>query len=279
MNARDLPDGFHDHFSSRAGPYARFRPSYPDELASGLAALSPRSRLAWDAGAGSGQLSTVLAGRFERVIATDASAEQLAHAVSHPRVEFRRARAEASGLDAGTVDLAVSAQAAHWFDLDRYYAEVRRVASSPDAVVALVSYGIGDLDGAPGEVLLHFHGVVLADHWPPERRHVEEGYRSLPFPFPEFGRELDDELGPMPKALRGSWTLEELVGYVGTWSALRSLTRERGDAPFAAFRRDLARAWGDPAARREVRWPLSIRAGRIQGAPPDAIRGTLRASD
>jgi SAM-dependent methyltransferase len=245
---------FRDFFSTKAAQYAASRPGYPLELVDFLADASPRLGLAWDAGAGSGQLSTLLARRFERVVATDASAAQLAHAVAHPNVEYRLARAEESGLEAGTVDLAVSAQAAHWFDLDLYYREVRRVAA-PRALVALVTYGVGDIDGAPGEVFSNFHSSVLAAHWPPERRHAEEGYRALPFPFEEMAA---------PKLfLREDWTLDQLTGYVDTWSALRSLVREQGDAPIAAFRRDLARAWGDPSTRREVRWPMSIRAARV----------------
>lgn len=254
-----MSGGFHDHFSAQASQYAAYRPSYPDELADFLAGASPRLRLAWDAGAGSGQLSTLLAGRFERVVATDASPEQLAHAARRVNVEYRHARAEESGIESGSVDLAVSAQAAHWFDLDRYYAEVRRVAAD-DALVALVTYGIGDVDGAPGEVFSRFHSVVLASHWPPERRHVEAGYRTLPFPF--------DEIAPPSLLLRDEWTLEQLQGYVETWSAVRSLVREQGDAPLSGLRSELARAWGDPARRREIRWPLSVRVGRVRRAPP-----------
>jgi SAM-dependent methyltransferase len=250
---------FRDHFSPKAAEYAASRPTYPSELVDFLADASPRRRLAWDAGAGSGQLSVLLANRFERVIATDASVEQLAHAVPHPRVEYRRARAEDSiGLEGGAVDLAVSAQAAHWFDLDEYYREVRRVAA-PDALVALVSYGVAEIEGdSVNAVFRRFHDVVLGEHWPPERLHVEAGYRSLPFPFVEIAT---------PKlVLRVRWTLEELEGYVDTWSALRSLLREGGQPRLAAFRRELALAWGGPSAPREVRWPLSIRAARVGSA-------------
>src|SRR5207249_7256547 len=119
---------FQDHFSDKAAGYAAYRPVYPPALVDALAALAPGRGLAWDAGCGSGQLSLLLAQRFDRVIATDASADQIAHATAHPKVEYRCAPAEASGLADGIADLAVAAQAAHWFDLPDYYAEVRRVA-------------------------------------------------------------------------------------------------------------------------------------------------------
>jgi SAM-dependent methyltransferase len=119
--------GFKDHFSARAAAYAAYRPRYPTPLVGFLAGVAPSTDVAWDCGCGSGQLSVDLTRRFTRVVATDASAQQLAQAVPHPRVEYRHAAAEGSGLLDGSIDVAVAAQAAHWFDLAAYYGEGRRV--------------------------------------------------------------------------------------------------------------------------------------------------------
>jgi SAM-dependent methyltransferase len=219
-----------------------------------LARLAPARRLAWDAGCGSGQLSALLAGSFDRVVATDASPEQIAQSRSHAGVEYRCASAEASGLPDGVVDLATAAQAAHWFDLPAYYAEVRRVVRS-GAIVALISYGVVTVDAALDAVLRPFYRNVLGSFWPPERRHVDEGYRSLPFPFPE--------LEAPALEIRLDWRLEDLVGYVGTWSAAWALERVAGQGPLASLRRELARAWGPPTEVRTVRWPLALRVGRV----------------
>jgi SAM-dependent methyltransferase len=113
-----------DHFSAVAARYAAYRPHYPRALVDVLGA----GDVAWDIGCGSGQLAVALAERFERVIATDLTQQQLDAAVPHPRVEYRRAPAEESGLADASVDLAVAAQAAHWFDWPRFIAEVGRVA-------------------------------------------------------------------------------------------------------------------------------------------------------
>jgi SAM-dependent methyltransferase len=244
---------FQDHFSARAQGYAAHRPGYPRELAELLARLAPRRGLAWDAGCGSGQLAVLLAELFARVVATDASAEQLRHAPRRAGVAYLRARAEANGLAARTVDLACAAQAAHWFDLPAYFAEVRRVAGR-DAIVALVCYGQSQLEPGPDEVLQRFHGGELGPHWPPERAHAEDGYRSLWFPF--------EELEAPALELRALWSLGEFLGYSETWSGLQRLERAEGRAPIEAFRRELSRAWGDPDARRVVRWPLGLRIGR-----------------
>ncbi len=138
---------FPDHFSDRAEGYAAHRPGYPAALLELLAGAAPRRGLVWEAGCGSGQLSVPLAERFRRVIGTDASPEQLARAARHPRVAYRCELAERSSLPAGSVDLAVTAQAAHWFDLGSYYGEVRRVAA-PGAALALVTYGLFRVDSA-----------------------------------------------------------------------------------------------------------------------------------
>lgn len=246
--------GFKDHFSAGAALYAVHRPGYPRQLADFLAGLSPGCDLALDCGCGSGQLSVLLAERFARVIATDASAEQIAHAVAHPRVRYRCAPAERSGLADASCDLVAAAQAAHWFDLDAFYAEVRRIAR-PGGGLALISYGLIEIEGEVGALVHRFYGQILGPYWPAERRLVDDGYRSLPFPF--------REVTPPAMALSASWTLPQLKGYIATWSALAPLRRALGDAPGEAFFAALAAAWGAPETARDVRWPLAIRAGRL----------------
>jgi SAM-dependent methyltransferase len=245
-----------DHFSRVADGYAAYRPAYPAALVDFLAERAPAHDLAWDAGCGSGQLSVGLAHRFTRVIATDVSVEQLGRAAPHPRIEYRRAGAGASGIPPGTVDLATAAQAAHWFDLPAYFAEVRRV-SRPGAILALVSYGLIRITPGVDAVIDAFY-EMLGPHWPPERRHVENGYRSLPFPFAE-------QPTP-PMDMRETWTLPHVLGYVETWSALRGAERETSPVPFEDFRRELGRVWGAAGARRPVRWELALRVGRVDVA-------------
>lgn len=244
---------FKDHFSQGSGTYAARRPTYPAALVDWLADMAPGTGLALDVGCGTGQLSALLARRFGRVVATDASAAQVASARPEPGVEYRVAPAEASGLDAGSADLLTVAQAAHWFDLDAFYAEARRVLR-PGGVLALITYGIITIDETVDPVFGHFYWNVVGPYWPPERRHVEEGYRSLPFPFAE--------IAAPPLAIEVAWDLEELVGYIDTWSAVRAAERALGTSPLPAARQALAAVWGDPATRRAMRFPLSLRVGR-----------------
>ena len=243
-----------DHFSGHAEAYAAYRPGYPAALVEALAAASPARERAWDVGCGSGQLSVQLAAAFREVVATDAFERPIREARPHPRVAYRVAPAEASGLPAASCDLLVAAQAAHWFDLPAFYAEARRVARS-GALLALVTYGLHQVDPDLDEVVRRFYGETVGAYWPPERRHIEDGYASLPFPFPAVALP--------PCAMSARWTLPELLGYVRTWSATQRAVKVLGEPVLRPFEAEMTRGWGDPAARREVRWPLAVRAGRL----------------
>ncbi len=251
---------FHDHFSQRAAGYATYRPHYPQALVDFLFHLTAgparqSKATVWESGCGSGQLTHDLADRFDHVIATDASADQIAQTKPHPHVEYRIARAEASGLPDQSVDLAVAAQAAHWFDLDAYSAEVRRVVRG-GGLVALIVYGIHITDDAKIDpIVKRFYHEALSAFWPPQRRFVEEQYRTIPFPF--------DEVSSPMFEMRAEWNLSEMLGYVETWSAVGALAKAKGRAPIEMFRDEVSAAWGGAHSRRVIRWPLSMRLGRV----------------
>lgn len=245
---------FYDHFAKIARQYADSRPSYPAALFDWLAAQCNRHELAWDCAAGSGQASLSLAQHFQRVIATDASAAQITQAIAHPRIVYHVATAEDSGLKARSADLVTVAQALHWFDVNRFYAEVRRVLK-PGGVLAVWSYGVLQVEGKEVDARVQrFYHEEVGPYWPPERHHVETGYRELAFPFalidaPAFAMQLD-------------WNLEQLLGYFRSWSATAAYSAARGSDPVAVIEQDLRTCWGDPAQPRTVTWPLTLLAGR-----------------
>lgn len=246
--------GFKDHFSGHAGDYARHRPTYPAELFTWLAALAPRHERAWDCGTGNGQAARGLAGHFAQVIATDASAQQIAAAEPAPRIEFRVAPAENSGLPDASVDLVTVGQALHWFDLDAFYAEARRVLR-PGGAIAAWAYALTRVTPEIDAAVLRFYEEVVGPYWPFERRHVESGYRTLPFPF--------DELADTPSlCVSADWDRAAFCAYLRTWSAAKRFEEARGFDPVDAFEQELAAAWGDRGTVRRVSWPIAIRAGR-----------------
>lgn len=245
---------FPDHFSEQSAGYAEFRPRYPDALFEWLASQCKHRRVAWDCATGSGQAAFGVAEHFQHVLATDASEAQLQHALPHPRIEYRVARAEASGLPAASVDLVTVAQALHWLHLDQFFAEVRRVLR-PDGLFAAWGYGLTSISPEIDPVVAHFYAAVVGPYWPPERAMVEDEYRSIPFPFIDV---------PAPAfTIERPLTLDELTGYIGTWSAVRRYIVANGSDPVAAMREALLPLWGPAGESRPVVWQLFVRAGRL----------------
>lgn len=244
---------FKDHFSGHANAYARYRPDYPPELFEYLASLTPRREVALDCATGSGQAAVGLAEHFALVVASDGSVSQLQNAEPHPNVEYIGNLAERPALRAGTVDLVVAAQAAHWFDHERFYPEVKRVLKS-DGALALWTYGLTDIEPQVDAIMRHFYRDVVGSYWPPERRWVESAYRDLPFPMQEISAPSFE--------LRLQWDLDSLIGYIGTWSAVQRYQRATGVDPLPVLRAEIAPAWGSPVAAKTVTWPLHLRVGR-----------------
>jgi SAM-dependent methyltransferase len=246
---------FPDHFSGHARDYARYRPTYPSSLFSAVSSLPHRRLRCWDAGTGSGQAATGLAEFFQEVVATDASAEQIAHAAPCPGVTYRVAPAEDPGLEEASVDLVTAAQAVHWFDQKRFFEGVRRVGA-PGGAVAVWAYDLFQVpESAPVEAVFHeFHATVEA-YWPSERALVARHYADLFFPF--------EEIPVAPVTMTADWSLERVLGYLSTWSAVKRCAAETGRDPIAEFEERFADAWGDPARTKSVTWPLVLRAGRV----------------
>lgn len=249
---------FRDEFSSVAAQYALHRPVYPRALFDFIATLPARRALAWDCATGNGQAARALAPLFTRVIATDASDAQLAHATPAPNIEYRVARAEASGVAADSVDLVTVAQAMHWFELDTFFDEVRRVVRVGGAL-AVWGYGDGALDTPALASELHrFYSETVGAYWPPARRVLDSEYRDFVMPFTEVSA---------PRiALAADWTLAGLGGYVRTWSATQRYIAANGRDPVDALVERLRPHWGEASATHRVTWPLwlrcSVRGGR-----------------
>lgn len=247
------PDAvFKDHFSGQAADYERYRPGYPDELFDFLASIAPARDRALDVATGSGQAAVGLARHFAHVRATEPSAEQLARARRHPRVEYLRETAESIAAPDGHFDLVTAAQAAHWFDAPRFNAEAERVLR-PGGVIALWTYEKFRVDTAIDALVDDFYRNVVGPYWPRERRHVEEGYRSLVFPF--------DELSTPTFVLETRWDVATAIRYLGTWSAVQRYRAARACDPLVLIEPLLAAAWGTGA--RLLRWPIHLRVARI----------------
>ena len=245
--------GFKDHFSLRSDGYARYRPTYPDELFRFLASTAVNHDVAWDCATGSGQAAVTLTDYFSTVVASDASRSQIDAATTHPNVEYRVAGAEQSGLADNSVDLVTVGQAFHWFDQDDFFAEASRVLK-PAGVLAIWCYELCHVTIKCDAIVDTLYRDIVGEFWPPERLMIEQGYSNVKLPgeavaVPDFEMSL-------------AWRAADMLGYLRTWSACKRYEAEKGSDPVREIAAQLVAAWGDE--ERQVSWPLCLKASRAK---------------
>lgn len=255
MNNQNVSSHFEDHFSKQAQTYAQYRPTYPKEIYSYLASIAPGQSLAWDCGTGNGQAAVGLADHFEKVFATDASAEQVSRAVSNPKVEYHVETAEHISLSDSTVDLVTVAVAIHWFNFDKFYREVRRVLK-PNGILAAWTYNLTQISPEIDALVKEYYFETLHGFWPERLRYLEEGYKTIPFPF--------EEIDPPLFAMKADWTLNQFAGFLNSWSATQRYKEQNGRHPLESIWDRLSTAWGLEDDVQTVSWPLHFRIGRQQ---------------
>lgn len=243
---------FKDHFSQVAAAYAHWRPTYPDALFDAITAIVPATASVWEPGCGSGQATRGLSKRFAHVHATDPSNAQIeqhwARVEQVDNVSLAVEAGEATALPDRSVDLVAVAQALHWFDRSRFFAECERVLR-PGGVLAVWTYQdmvfAGDV-----EVAADAFRTEIAPYWPAERVEVDTGYGDYAWPFPA--------LTAPSLWLTAEWTLPQLLGYLGSLSATARCHAASGRDPVETHSAALADAWGDLAQVRTMRWPLIL---------------------
>lgn len=249
---------FKDYFSQHSSDYARYRPRYPDALFVYLASLCPSHRQAWDCATGNGQAALSLTQCFRRVVATDASEAQLQQTTPHNQITYRVAPAEASGLRDRSCDLVIVAQALHWFDITQFYLEASRVLK-PEGILAVWCYELMQISPEIDQQVSNYYRSVVGNYWPAERRLIEQRYQTLDFPFAE--------IDTPPFSMTATWSFNQLVGYLKTWSATQRFLNQHQQNPLDQIIPDLAMAWGDLEASYPVVWPIHLRVGRVENSP------------
>jgi len=251
-----------DNFSAHSEAYARFRPIYPPGLVAWLCKLPPKRNTLWDCATGNGQLALALAPYFEQVLATDISKNQLANALQLPNVTYSVQAAEQTDIETGSVDMITVAQAIHWFNFEHFYAEVRRVAKE-NAVLAVVGYGLIRINDRLNTLIDTFYKETTGPYWDAERRYIDEAYRSIPFPF--------EEIQAPEFRMCFRWNVQQLLGYLETWSAVQHYKHAKQEDPMLHIRNALLAAWGENILL-DVEFPLFLRVGRVGGEEGRGMR-------
>jgi ubiquinone/menaquinone biosynthesis C-methylase UbiE len=249
---------FKDLFSTHAKEYKQFRPTYPADLFKFLASLVENHHAAWDCATGNGQGAGGLAKYFSYVYATDASAAQIAEAERLENIIYSVTTAEDSKLADHSVSLVTVFQAFHWFDIDKFFMEVKRVLT-PNGVIAIIGYntavtGITKVD----EVYKTFCFDYLWEKncWEMERDSLNKNYKSSPFPF--------DEISAPSFQTEMRWNYQDYLAYLNTWSAVKTHIKLYNDNPVETFViPKIKDAWSEKMTPRSVKLPLIMRLGRV----------------
>ena len=241
------------YFSIQSDNYARYRPGYPPVFFDFLNTVVPNKKNVWDCGTGNGQVAYELAKTFDCVFATDISQSQLNNALRADNIIYSRQPAEKTDFAEHQFDLIVVAQAIHWFDFEKFYKEVRRTAKQ-DAIICVAGYGRIQISGQIDQLITHFYQHVVGSYWDKERKYIDENYETIPFPFNEI---------KSPKFVnRLQWTMEHLIGYLNTWSAVKRFIEQKRYSPTDKLQDDIARYW-DKGQTKEVCFPLLLRTGQL----------------
>lgn len=246
---------FKDYFSKQSDIYAKYRPQYPHELYAFLASQTPAHYKVWDCGTGNGQAAIDLTKYYTEVFATDPSEQQIEHSIQHPQVTYAVEKAEQPSLTDQSVDLITVANAMHWFDLDMFYAEVKRVLKK-GGILAAWSYALPLISDEVDPIVYNFHHGVLNDYWVAENRLVEKEYTTIPFPFKELSHPDFFSSKQM--------NLEDTIGYFNTWSAVQRFITKNNVNPTIQLAEELANVWGNPETKRTFRWKLALKIGTVE---------------
>lgn len=240
-----------DNFSSRPENYALYRPDYPAELYDFIISGLKTQEKVWDCGTGNGQVARQLLDYFTEIYASDISQAQLDIAFKQPRIHYSLQPAEKTNFPDHFFDLILVAQAVHWFNFNEFYREVNRTLK-PDGRLAVIGYGLVKITEEVDRVIVHFYTKIVGPFWDAERRHIDEAYKSIPFPFAET---------PSPAfSINREWSFEQMIGYLRTWSAVKHYQKQKGVDPIDLVYEDLKKVWGEKT-KRVVSFPLFLRLG------------------
>lgn len=242
-----------DNFSNQASQYSQFRPHYPQELIDHVLSFVHQKEAALDVATGNGQVAISLSKYFHTVYATDISEQQLLQAPKVLNVVYKNQSAEATDFHDRQFDLVTVAQAVHWFDFNKFYAEVNRILK-PDGIIAIIGYGLLSTNPHSDKILLDFYQNIVGPFWDAERKYLDDDYKTIPFPFEELETETFSNAF--------TWSFDQLIGYLETWSAVEHYKAHHNQNPVDQIREALEASW--ESHDKKVTFQMLLRVGKLK---------------
>lgn len=242
-----------DNFSTQSDNYAKYRPTFPIEFFEFLKSKLTSKINAWDCGTGNGQIAFEIAKTFEHVEATDISSAQIKNAVTADNIHYSIQAAESVNFENNFFDLIIVGQAIHWFDFEKFYSEVKRTSKN-DTIICAVGYGKLKISPSIDSIINHFYTEIIGPYWDAERKYIDENYQTIPFPFKEI----------IPPNFEQTylWNLDNLIGYLNTWSAVKHFISSNRYNPVNDLRNELKEVIGSEKVR--VHFPILLRMGYVE---------------
>ena len=245
---------FKDYFSVQAKEYSKYRPKYPAELFEYLSSIVNDHNLAWDCATGNGQAAIGLAPYFNKIIATDGSVSQIEHAEKHPKIDYKVALAEKSGLESSSVDLITVATAIHWLNTDKFYPEANRILKK-GGVIAVWIYSGNAMDPEVDKIFGKYFYNIVESYWPVEAKNAWDFEKSVKFPF--------DKINTPDFKIELMWNLHEYLNYLYTWSSTQNYIKKTGKNPIETGFNHFKKVWGDENSKKKISWDLKMKIGRV----------------
>ena len=241
-----------DNFSRQSEVYVKYRPTYPQELYDFILSKIEKRNTAWDCGTGNGQTAKELAKYFEKVFATDSSKKQIQNAHQADNIFYSVQFAEQTNFEENSFDLVTVSQALHWFNVNKFYPEVKRV-TKPRGWIAVWMYSLATISPEIDKLInVKHYKETLGTYWDYERKFVDDNYITLPFPF----REIQCPVFKM----QFKWTLEELKGYLNSWSALQKFIAVNQFNPVDKLIEEIKPHWHNE--KMKLIFPVYMRMGQ-----------------
>lgn len=243
-----------DNFSKQSDLYKKFRPDYPMEFLKEIINLTKSRDFLWDVGTGNGQVAAGLAGDFKNIFATDISTKQIENAAEKDNIIYSVQKAEKTNFQPNSFDLITVAQAIHWFDFEHFYTEALRVGKK-EAILAVWGYGLLRISPEIDALIDNFYTTTIGIYWDAERKHIDNAYESIPFPFENI---------PLKQRyfIESEWTIEELEGYLYTWSSVQKYLDKHLKSPIDSLMERIRLHWKE-GAKMPVRFPIFTKIARL----------------
>lgn len=221
-------------FNMDSNHYFKNRPRYPKELYQLIHKSSKDHQIAWDCACGNGQAAIDLVPYFSRIEATDINENQLKHSFQHEKISYSLQKSEKTNFPSRYFDAVCAAQCLHWFDLEEYFIEVKRVLKK-QGLFACWGYSFFQIEDTLDAIIDSTLLKVIDPYWSENNRILHRRYADVRFPFkPIHGPEI---------RMTMNWDLNQFTSYLETWSAVKLYHERTSDSLIENVRQMLKKHW------------------------------------